>query len=101
MALIARRRAASATIIVLSDGNANVGLNGIGGRAAAEADSLAIARQIGAAGISTLFIDTAPRPREAAARLATVMRARYLPLPYANAAAMHAAVSRMAAGGAR
>ena len=101
VALIARRRAASATIIVLSDGNANVGLNGIGGRAAAEADSLAIARQIGAAGISTLFIDTAPRPREAAARLATVMRARYLPLPYANAAAMHAAVSRMAAGGAR
>jgi magnesium chelatase subunit D len=100
VALNARRRGATATLVILSDGNANVGLAGLGGRAVAEADAHAMARQIAAAGIRVLFIDTAPRPREAAARLATVLAGRYLPLPYASAGAVHRAVSGLVGNGA-
>lgn len=101
LAEAARRRSVTATIVVLSDGNANVGLNGIGGRLLADADSSAIARRIAAAKVAALFIDTAPRPREAAARLAGLMGARYLPLPFASAAIVHAAVTQATTDAAR
>lgn len=101
LAEAARRRSVTATIVVLSDGNANVGLNGIGGRQQADADSRAIARRIAAAGVATLFIDTASRPREPAARLAGLMGARYLPLPFASAAIVHAVVTQATAEAAR
>ena len=40
-----------------------------------------------------MFLDTAARPRPEGARLALAMGARYLPLPRADAAAMHRAVA--------
>jgi magnesium chelatase subunit D len=39
-----------------------------------------------------LLIDTAPQPGPAAARLAQALRARYLPLPYADAQRLSQAV---------
>ena len=43
------------------------------------------------------FVDTAARPRPEGARLALAMGARYLPLPRADAATMHRAVSAVQA----
>jgi magnesium chelatase subunit D len=43
-----------------------------------------------------VVIDISPRPRPEAARLAEAMRARYLPLPCADAHALHAAVAQVA-----
>ena len=45
-------------------------------------------------GIGVAFVDTSARPRPEGAALAAAMGARYLPLPRADATAMHAAISR-------
>ncbi|CAM3035586.1 Magnesium-chelatase subunit [Sphingomonas antarctica] len=92
LAETARGRGRTPFIVVLTDGRANIAADGTAVRAAAEADASAAAAQIGAAGIASAFLDISARPRPEGAALALAMRARYLPLPRADAAAMHAAV---------
>lgn len=87
-----RRRGGTPTIVLLTDGRANVAGDGKGGRARAEADALAAARQVRAARLAALLVDTSPRPHPASQRLAAAMDARYVPLPYADAAALSRAV---------
>ena len=79
-------------LVLLTDGRANVGRDGLGGREKAEADAIAAARQIAATQCAALLIDTAPQPAPAARRIAEAMRARYLALPYASSATVSAAV---------
>lgn len=78
--------------MVLTDGRANIARSGAPGRAQAGADALHAAGLLRAAEIRTILIDTAARPQEAARQLAEAMGARYLPLPYADAAAMSTAI---------
>ncbi len=87
-----RRRGGTPTIVLLTDGRANVAQDGRGGRARADADALAAARQVRAARLTALLVDTSPRPHPASQRLAAEMDARYVPLPYADAAALSRAV---------
>jgi len=87
-----RRRGGTPTIVLLTDGRANVAQDGKGGRARADADAMAAARQVRAARLTTLLVDTSPRPHPASQRLAAEMDARYVPLPYADAAALTRAV---------
>lgn len=86
------RRGDTPLVVLLTDGRANVALDGTGGRARAEEDALAAAVRMRLSGVAVLLIDTSPRPQPQAARLAQAMQARYLPLPHAGAAAMSAAV---------
>lgn len=86
------RRGDTPVLVFLTDGRANVARDGSGGRAQAEQDALAAARQMRAFGFSTLLIDTSPRPEPLAKRVATELGARYLPLPHADAAVMSRAV---------
>jgi magnesium chelatase subunit D len=92
LAEAARARGRTPFLVVLTDGRANVALDGGTVREAAERDAHAAALAIGASGIATAFVDISPRPRPEGAKLAAAMRARYLPLPKADAHAMHAAV---------
>ena len=87
-----RRRGGTPTLVLLTDGRANVAQDGKGGRARAEADALAAARQVRAARLAALLVDTSPRPHPASQRLAAAMDARYVPLPYADAAALSRAI---------
>lgn len=87
-----RRRGGTPTLVLLTDGRANVAQDGKGGRARAEADAMTAARQVRAAGLAALLVDTSPRPHPASQRLAAAMDARYVPLPYADAAALSRAV---------
>ncbi len=87
-----RRRGGTPTIVLLTDGRANVAQDGKGGRARADADAMAAARQVRAARLTALLVDTSPRPHSASQRLAAEMDARYVPLPYADAAALTRAV---------
>jgi magnesium chelatase subunit D len=80
-------------LVVLTDGRGNIALDGSVVRDRAERDAEQAARAIGQARISAAFVDTSARPRPEGARLALAMGARYLPLPRADAAAMHRAVS--------
>lgn len=87
----ARSRGRTPFVVVLTDGRANVALDG--SRASAPADAEAAARAIGAAGIAGAFVDISPRPRAEGERLAAAMGVRYLALPRADASAMHAAIA--------
>jgi magnesium chelatase subunit D len=89
----ARTRGRTPFLVILTDGRANVAADGTPVRAAAEADANAAARAIGAAGIAAAFVDISVRARSEGAAIAAAMGARYLPLPRADATAMHAAVS--------
>ena len=88
----ARRRGESPLVVLLTDGRANVALDGTGGRARAEADALQAATRIRLAGVPVLLIDTSPLPSAQAARLAQRMHATYLALPQAGAQAVSRAV---------
>lgn len=80
-------------LVFLTDGSANIAANGTPGRAQAREDAKEAARRVAAAHIDALVIDISPRPRADAEQLAATMRARYLPLPMADAAALERAVS--------
>lgn len=98
LAEAARARGRTPYVVVLTDGRANIAADGRAVRAQAEADATQAAKAIGAAGIAAVFVDTSARPRPEGAALAAAMRARYLPLPRADATAMHAAISRAQRG---
>ena len=90
-----RRGGCTPTIVLLTDGRANVTRAGSGGRAQAGQEAVESARRLRASGITALFLDTSPRPATEAGALAKAMGALYIPLPYANAAGVSRAV-RMA-----
>lgn len=69
-------------VVLLSDGRGNVG---------AEA-TMPAAKAFGASGLGAVFVDISSRPRPEGADLAAAMRARYLPLPRADAATLSNAV---------
>ncbi len=92
LAEAARGRGRTPFVVVLTDGRANIAADGSMVRSAAEADATMAAKAIGAAGIASAFVDISARPRPEGAALAAAMGARYLPLPRADAATMHAAV---------
>jgi magnesium chelatase subunit D len=98
LAEAARARGRTPFVVVLTDGRANVAADGSAVRAVAQSEATAAARAIGASGIASAFVDISARPRPEGAALAEAMRARYLPLPRADAAAMHAAVSAVQRG---
>ena len=80
-------------VVVLTDGRANVALDGGMVRRIAEEDADRAARALRLAGVGSAFVDISARPRPEGARIATAMGARYLALPRADATAMHAAVN--------
>lgn len=92
LAEAARKRGRTPFLVILTDGRANICAKGTMVRQAAEDDAESAARAIGLSGIGSAFVDISPRPRPEGAKLAAIMGARYLPLPRADARAMHAAV---------
>ncbi len=91
LALAVRRGGGSPVIVLLTDGRANVARSGEGGRSRAGEEALAAGRLLKAMGLRTLLIDTGTRP-DGARRLADVADARYIPMPYADASGVSAAV---------
>ena len=79
------RRGETPIIVLLTDGRGNIARDGTSGRAQANEDALAAARQMRIDGISCLLMDTSPQPQPAAQLLAREMGAAYVPLPYAGA----------------
>lgn len=92
LALQIRRRGETPVMVLLTDGRANIARDGKHGRAQANQDALAAARQIRAAGLTALLLDTSPQAQPTAQALAQAMGAAYLPLPYAGAQVLSQAV---------
>ncbi|MCX7643939.1 MAG: magnesium chelatase subunit D [Rhodobacteraceae bacterium] len=94
----ARRRGMTPTAVLLTDGRANIALDGRADRTAAAEDAIALARALRASGVPALVIDMGLRPERALATLAQVLDAPYLPLPRADARRLSAAVSTALGG---
>jgi magnesium chelatase subunit D len=92
LALQVRRAGATPVVVLLTDGRGNIALNGQPGRVRAEEDALAMARQLRAAHVTCLLIDTSAQPAPAAQKLAQALAAHYRALPYAGAKVLQAAV---------
>lgn len=84
-ALQTRARGMTPTIALLTDGRANIALDGSANRAQAEADSNRLALGLRNSRVPTLVIDIATRPQPALRDLAARLDAPYLPLPRADA----------------
>lgn len=82
----------SPTIALLTDGKANVMLDGTANRKGANEETQAAAKAIAASAIHSIVIDISPRPRPEAAALAEALRGRYLPLPRAGSKALVKAI---------
>jgi magnesium chelatase subunit D len=87
-----KRRGGTPVVVMLTDGRANISLDGQPGREQARQDVALAAQQFLVAGVSVMVIDTSPQPSAAAQELSEQIRARYLPLPHAGAAAVSQAV---------
>ena len=85
LAQATRARGNDPLCVLLTDGRANVGRDGIGGRARGEQDAIAAARAARELAIPAIVVDIASQPAESARRIADAMGARYLPLPHARA----------------
>ncbi len=83
----------SPCIVLLTDGRANIALDGSPDRAKAGSDAKQIARQIRATGTETITLDLGNRPAKFLAGLAAEMDGLYMPLPRADARKVSGAVS--------
>lgn len=92
LAALAKGKGMTPSIALLTDGRANVDLEGNANRAQAAEDATMMARVIRGEGISGLVIDTGQRPTRGLDALARDMGAPYLPLPRADARAVSRAV---------
>ena len=94
------RKGQTPSLVVLTDGRANVARSGVAGRDRAEEDARAVSRCIRSDGLRAVLIDTSPKPRPEAGRIAEVMGALYMPLPHADAASLSRAIRSASARGA-
>mgnify|MGYP002777877246 CR=1 FL=1 len=85
LARAARARGMTPTLALLTDGRANVALDGAADRPRALADAERLARLVAAARTPAVVLDTATRPQPGLRALAGLMGAAYLPLPRADA----------------
>lgn len=93
LAMQARGRGLTPTLAMLTDGRANIALDGQADRTQAGADAVALAQMIRAQGIPALVLDMSNRPQDALRDLASHMGAPYIPLPRADAKRLSAAIS--------
>ncbi|WP_425092402.1 magnesium chelatase subunit D [Tropicimonas sp. S265A] len=85
-------RGMSPTIALLTDGRANIALDGAPDRAAAAADAHSMARALRAQSTPAVVIDMGNRPQPQLRSLAEEMAAPYIPLPRADSHRLSAAV---------
>lgn len=93
LATQAKHRGMTPTIVLLTDGRANITLDGLPDRVQAAEDATHVARSLRGAGLPALVIDAGQRPSRQLKTLAEVLDGRYLSLPRADAHRLSGAVS--------
>ncbi len=89
-----RRQGQTPLLVMLTDGRANVALDGLGGRSRAAAEATSAARTLADLRVRTLLLDISLRGTAEARCLAEAMNARYLLIPGAEAARVAGVVSK-------
>lgn len=90
-----QRQGVTPILVVLSDGRANVNLQGLGGRAQAQADALQWAAQWRQTGHRALWIDTSVQPDAQVQNMAHIMGGNYMPMPQVQAQRMASAMDNL------
>lgn len=93
LAELGKGRGMTPTLALLTDGRANIALDGTANRAQAAEDAERLARLAQVTGTPGLVIDMGNRPQRQLETLAQAMDAPYLPLPRADAQRLSTAVS--------
>lgn len=88
----ARTRGLSPAFALLTDGRANIALDGAAGRAQAQSDASDRAAQLGLLTLQGCVIDTAPRPGPEAPALARMLGVACIALPRADAQRLSTAI---------
>ena len=87
-----KQRGEMPSIVLLTDGRANIDRTGNADRAKAEQEAINAAQQVRLQNVSALLIDTSPRKQAFNEQVANAMDANYMALPHADAAALSSAV---------
>ena len=82
------RKGRTPSVVILSDGRANVAQDGTSGRAAAREDALGSARRLRSMAVGVAFIDTGRRSGAEAQAIAEAAGSSYLWLPHVEARAI-------------
>lgn len=93
LALQARAKGMTPTVVLITDGRANIALDGSADRAQAAEDATQMATALRGAGIAGLVIDMSNRPQPALAALGNTLDAPYIALPRADAHRLTGAVN--------
>ena len=97
LALALRRAGEDATVVLMTDGHANVARDGTPDRRRAQAEADASGARFRESGIPSLLVDIARRSGPEAERLAAAMNARYLKLPGGDTTRVGGAVRALSA----
>ena len=81
------------TVVVLTDGRANLSRDGLPGRERAADEARRVARELAPLATHRVLIDTSVRPEPAAQALAVALAARYVPMPFARARAIRDSIA--------
>ena len=92
LAALARSKGASPMLVLLTDGKANIALDGHADRTGALDEACRISRQLAATGLPAIVVDTSRRPTPQAQNVADALRGQYTPLPRADAQKISQAV---------
>jgi len=88
MSLAARKKGMAPSMVLLSDGGANIALDGSPGRGQAREDAEEIARHFASQNLPCLTIDTGRRPDRTLQEISGVLGGAYYPLPNAQSGAL-------------
>ncbi len=89
------RKGHQPSLVILTDGSANVALDGGAGREQANADALDMAKHIAVSGHATLVIDVSKLVGKQAKAVADACRSEYIAMPFANATSISSAVDEL------
>ena len=93
MAVQARRKGLTPTVITLTDGRANMALDGTADRGQAATDAQTVARALRAARVDSIVIDTGKRPEPSLSKIAEILGGNYIAMPRADARRIAGAVA--------
>ncbi|MEO9575571.1 MAG: magnesium chelatase subunit D [Tateyamaria sp.] len=98
LAIQSRAKGMTPTVVLITDGRANIALNGSANRIQAGADAEQVAQGLRASGVASLVIDMSNRPHSALNALSGTLGAPYVALPRADAHRLSGAVSAALGG---
>jgi len=79
-----RRNGRMTSIVLMTDGSANVALDGTGGRAQAMEDALKVSQLIAGSDLPCLLVDVSKIPNPKARTLSQALNAQYIPMPFVS-----------------